>query len=194
MFGWLPLDQRDRMADVAIRKATQTDAASIGALHVTSWRETYNGLLPDELLSGLSIDARTAMWAKILGKPEDFGDAAILVGEVGGHLVGFGACGKNLRDKALADIGYSGEIGAIYVLRSHQGGGIGRSLMAAMSHTLSAAGHTGLYLWVLRNNGPARAFYEKLGGIVVGEKLDEQPNITLIENAYGWLDLSLLAG
>jgi GNAT superfamily N-acetyltransferase len=144
------------------------------------------------MLAELSVDARTAMWAKILGAPEDFGCAAIFVGEADGCTVGFGACGENRRDKALSDIGYSGEIGAIYVLRSHQGRGVGRSMMAAMLHALSVAGHNAAYLWVLRQNDPARAFYEKLGGVIVGEKVDELSDLTLVEDAYGWRNLSTL--
>src|SRR6185369_4873639 len=108
MLGYLPLGSRDYMAAVMLRKATQTDAANIGALHVTSWRETYRGLLPSKMLAELSVDARTAMWTNILGKPEDFGCASIFVAEAGGHTVGFGACGENRRDKALSDAGYSG--------------------------------------------------------------------------------------
>jgi hypothetical protein len=64
--------------------------------------------------------------------------------------------------------------------------------MAAMSHELSVAGHTAAFLWVLRQNDPARIFYEKLGGVIVGEKVDEQPDVPLIEDAYGWRNLSSL--
>jgi len=180
------------MAAILLRKATQSDAANIGALHVTSWHETYSGLLPGKMLAGLSVDAQTAMWTNILGKPEDFDCASVFVAEASGRTVGFGACGENRRDKVLSDDGYSGEIGALYVLRSHQGRGVGRSMMAAMSQALSDAGHTAAYLWVLRQNDPARSFYGKLGGVIVGEKIDEQPDVTLVQDAYGWRDLSSL--
>lgn len=179
------------MADVTLRKATQADAAALGALHVASWHETYTGVIPDEMLAELSVDARTAMWSKILGAPDEFGRAAVFVAEDNGRVIGFGACGQQ-REDALTDKGFSGEFGAIYVLRSHQRRGVGRSIIAAMSNELSAAGHTAACLWVLRQNAPARAFYEKLGGIVVAEKVDERPNATLVEDAYGWRDLSSL--
>jgi ribosomal protein S18 acetylase RimI-like enzyme len=179
------------MDAMPLRKAIQADAATLGALHVASWRETYTGIIPDEMLAAQSVDARTAMWNKILGSPDEFGCTAVLVAEDGGHVVGFGSCGKQ-RDKALTDAGFSGEFSAIYVLRSYQGRGVGRSIMAAMSRELSNAGHTTACLWVLRENDPARAFYDKLGGVIVGEKLDERPNATLVEDAYGWRDLSSL--
>lgn len=181
------------MVDVTLRKAIQADAKAIGALHVASWHETYTGIIPGETLAGLSVDARTAMWREILGAPDAFGCAAVVVAEDDGQLVGFGSCGQQ-RDDALIHKGFSGEFGAIYVLRSHQGRGIGRSIIAVMSNALSAGGHTAASLWVLRRNAPARAFYEKLGGIVVGEKTDERPDATLVEDAYGWHDLSSLGG
>jgi len=92
----------------------------------------------------------------------------------------------------LIDKGFGGEFHAIYLLRSHQGRGVGRSIMNAMSGELSAAGYNGASLWVLRENVPARAFYEKLGGITVGEKIDGGADATLVEDAYGWCDLSSL--
>ena len=137
------------MADVTLRKATQADAAALGALHVASWHETYTGVIPDEMLAGLSVDARTAMWSKILGVRDEFGRAAVFVAEDNGRVIGFGACGWQ-REDALTNKGFSGEFGAIYVLRSHQRRGAGRSIIAAMSKELSAAGHTAACLWVLR--------------------------------------------
>jgi ribosomal protein S18 acetylase RimI-like enzyme len=177
------------MGATTLREANHTDANALGALHVASWHETYTGIIPAETLAGLSADARAAMWGKILGSPEEYGCVAVFVVEDGGLIVGFGCCGKQ-RDEMLADAGFSGEISAIYILRPYQGRGAGRSIMAAMARALTAAGHAAACLWVLRENSSARAFYEMLGGVIVGEKADEQPGATLIEMAYGWRDLT----
>ena len=179
------------MTDMALRKATQADAAAIGTVHVASWRETYTGMVPEEMLAGLSVDARTGMWRKILDASDESGCAAVFVVEDGGRVIGFGSCGQQ-REDAWAEAGFSGEFSAIYVLRSHQRRGVGRLLIAAMSKELSALGHTAASLWVLRQNEPARAFYERLGGIIVDERIDEQPDATLVEDAYGWRNLSSL--
>jgi ribosomal protein S18 acetylase RimI-like enzyme len=176
-----------------LRKATLADADALGALHVASWLETYTGILPSEMLAGLSVAERAAMWSKILTAPDEFSCTAIIIAEDGGGVIGFGSCGQQ-RNQALIDAGFNSEFGAIYVLRSHQGRGVGRSLLSAMSKELFAAGHTAASLWVLRENGPARAFYDKLGGVIVSEKTDEGHDATLIEDAYGWRDLSSLVG
>ncbi len=50
------------MGGVIPRPANVADADAIGALHVAAWRETYTGILPDEMLAALSVEARRTMW------------------------------------------------------------------------------------------------------------------------------------
>jgi len=169
------------------REARPDDSAALGAVHVTSWRETYAGIVPEQLLAGLSEDERAAMWRTVLENPAL---GSVFVAEAEGEIVGFGACGAQ-RDVELKSLGYEGEIGAIYVLRSHQGSGLGASLMRLMATRLLDKGRTAASLWVLSDNLPARAFYERLGGVLVGERLEEQTGLS--EVAYGWSDLEALA-
>ena len=42
---------------VDYRLATTEDSSAIGALHVVSWRETYAGLLPQDMLDRLSAES-----------------------------------------------------------------------------------------------------------------------------------------
>src|SRR3954463_13364041 len=123
-----------------LRTATPSDAPALGALHVASWRETYAGILPDDMLASLSADARAEMWAQIITDPAANAGMAVWLAEDREHLVGFGACGEQ-RDEALAGSGFSGEIGAIYILRSHQHLGIGRSIMSRLAQVLLERGH-----------------------------------------------------
>src|SRR6202035_4014414 len=98
-----------------IRVATPADAHGLGRMHVTSWHETYAGILPDKMLSALSVEARAAAWAQIMEEPPTAGSTVIYLGEHKGTIVGFGACGAQ-RTENLRDKGYDGEFGAIYVL------------------------------------------------------------------------------
>ena len=182
-----------QVGEIGYRRASKTDAAALGALHVASWRETYFRLLPARLLDSLSVAARAAMWSSILGDPAVMRETAIWVAEDADRMVGFGACGGQ-RDEGLKREGYDGELGAIYVLQSHQRGGVGRSLMGHMAQALVDQGRSGASLWVLRENAPARSFYERLGGAVVGARSAEEWGTTLSELAYGWSDLSPLVG
>jgi ribosomal protein S18 acetylase RimI-like enzyme len=132
------------------------------------------------------------MWAQMLRDPAANRDARVYVADRNGAMIGFAACGAQA-DAALAAAGFDGEIGAIYLRKAAQRRGIGRLLMSKAAADLQGRGFTGASLWVLQGNLPARRFYEQLGGILVGEKRDERPEGVLIELAYGWKDLGLLA-
>jgi GNAT superfamily N-acetyltransferase len=178
------------MQGFRLRGAILADAPALAGLHVASWRETYTGILPDELLAGLSVDSRAAMWATILGDLTAVAEAAVYIAEDQERLVGFGSCGKQ-RHEGLAGSGYGGEFGALYVLQSHQHRGIGRSIMSLMAQALLERDCPGAALWVLSENLVARSFYERLGGAIVAEK-EEMPDMARFEVAYGWSDLSAL--
>ena len=174
------------------RQADVSDADMIGALHVATWRETYRGILPNELLVGLSVEARSAMWRSVLSGTVDWEGTDVLVAENGGGIVGFGACGAQ-RDENLRGQGFDAEIGAIYVLQTEQRAGTGTSLMHLMARSLLSSGRKAASLWVIRENAHARAFYEELGGALLGEKIEALSGAILTEVAYGWSDLASLA-
>lgn len=88
-----------------IRTATPNDAPALGQMHVASSRETYAGLLPDNMLSSLSVEARAAAWAKIMQEPPMAHSTMIYVAEYDDEIVGFGSCGAQ-RTENLANKGY----------------------------------------------------------------------------------------
>ncbi|ALN71499.1 GNAT family N-acetyltransferase [Aureimonas sp. AU20] len=177
----------------SLRPATPDDAEAIAALHVASWRETYDGLLPEAMLAELSVESRVELWRRILAPAHAaFGAAVWLAEEEGqGRLAGFGACGAQ-RDAELRRAGFDGEIGALYVLRAFQSQGLGRRLMGALAGHLGGSRRSGAALLVLRDNAPARRFYEALGGRTVGERSEPGPEGEIVEIAYGWADLQAL--
>lgn len=179
------------MPMVDYRLATADDASAIGALHVISWHETYTGLLPQDMLDGLSAKSRAAMWTTVLDAPASPDGTRVYVAESAGEIVGFGACGGQ-RDNAMRERGFTGEIGAIYILRAQQGAGVGRALMSLMARDLVARSMPRASLWVLRENVGARCFYEGLSGAIIVEKEVAEGDTTLREVAYGWPDLAHL--
>lgn len=176
------------MDSMRFRQANFDDANSIGALHVASWRETYRGLLPDKLLDGLSAETRSEMWRSVLSGPGSWDGTNVFVAENGGRMVGFGACGAQ-RDHNLRKQDFDAEIGAIYVLEAHQRAGVGTGLMHLMARSLLGSGRKAASLWALRDNVQARGFYERLGGTLIGERIEDLSGATLVEVAYGWRDL-----
>lgn len=74
-----------------IRITALADAPALGSMHVASWRETYAGLLPDKMISSLSVESRAAIWSKIMREPAS--STVIYLAEYEQTIVGFGSCG-----------------------------------------------------------------------------------------------------
>lgn len=178
--------------DVAhIRIAAPADAHALAEMHVASWRETYSGLLPDKMLSSLTVESRAAAWAKIMQEPATERSTVIYLAERQTTIIGFGSCGAQRTDTLKAQ-GYDGEIGAIYVLREFQNRKIGTHLFRTMCADLIGRGFAAAALWVLRENTKARRVYEWFGGKVIAEREDVRDGVILVELAYGWSDLKEL--
>ena len=95
-------------AAARIRAATPEDARPVAEVHVTSWRHTYRGLVPDDYLDRLSVDDRESMWLGAFADPDPKSGA--LVAENGGLVVGFASFGPS-RDEGVSD--GTGEVPAI---------------------------------------------------------------------------------
>lgn len=162
---------------LVIRRAGPADAAAIARVYVDSWRESYQEQLPARYLAGLSYDAFERHWRRTFAAR-----GWAFVAAVGDEIVGI-ASGGRARRQNLA----GGEIYVLYVLRRHQGRGIGRSLFDACHFELARRGHSGTLVWVLATNR-ARAFYERLGGELVAEGSLEMAGTRLREVGYLWRD------
>ncbi len=163
-----------------IRNATGSDADAIGRVHVASWLTTYAGLVPDEFLAGLSAERRAEQWRATLSNADS--TMHVLVGELApGEVGGFAAFGPEREGLAP----YTGELYALYLLKSAQGHGLGRALLGRTAGRMAELGHAAWMCWVLADN-PSRHFYEAMGGAAFREKPIEIGGRSLIEVAYGW--------
>ncbi|MFN8516215.1 MAG: hypothetical protein U0841_27230 [Chloroflexia bacterium] len=104
-----------------IRDATPADIPAIARIHVDSWRATYRGLMPDDLLAGLSYERRERLWTQVIGRLDDAVGCTVVADESAEGIVGF-AGWRNRR----GDWDYDGELLAIYLPETHQGRGLAR--------------------------------------------------------------------
>jgi ribosomal protein S18 acetylase RimI-like enzyme len=161
-----------------IRFATVSDAPAIARVHVASWLSTYRGLLPEDFLESLSETNYTERWNRVIAE----GTSKVVVAEDGNDVVGFASGGR----ERAGEQGFEGELYAIYVLDSSQRRGFGRELVRSMVDGLRELGLTNMIIWVLRDNRPARDFYERLGGVYVRAQPITIGSATLEEVSYGW--------
>ena len=173
-------------AGLVVRAGLPADAAAIARVHRESWRTTYAGILPVEVIARHAGRKSEAAWRRQL--LDTARDEAIIIAERGAHgVVGFASCGS-ARDSLE---GLEAEIFALYVMQTHQRRNIGRELMRACARHFVRQGLFGFYVWVLKANR-ARLFYEALGGQEIGGKTERLGKHSFAQVAYGWHDLSAL--
>lgn len=169
------------LGHLPIESAQYADAAEIARVHVLSWQLAYQGLLPAEMLAGLSVETRTRQWQSWLERPHQ---SQVYVARAEQQVVGF-VCGGPIRDEVPP---FKGEIYALYVLPDWQGRGVGKALLDFQQAALCQAGLKKQLVWFLTTNQLARNFYRRQGGIAITERQVEigDPPVSVAETAYGW--------
>lgn len=169
------------------RIAQKSDAEKIAQLHADSWRRTYRGLLLDTFLDGDLLTDRLDVWNRRLGDQRI--DQLVLVAENQKGLLGF-ICVYGNENPSWGSL-----IDNLHVTHEHKGSGVGTLLMRqAGSWLKSNYGGSGVYLWVMEANDPARRFYEKLGATNAGIVEKENPGGDSARNCrYVWSGPEMLA-
>jgi len=170
-----------------IRKAVEQDAAAIARIYIDSWRSTYAGLLPDNLLLNMSgADHESRWWRAMIARGR--GRLFYTVAEdAEAGVVGFGSAGPS-RDPRLK---YAGEVYTLYLRDDFHNGGLGRRLFISLGERCAEAHGSSLVVWVLKGN-PARYFYETLGGKLVARRPTRLGGADIEELAFAWEDVSEL--
>ena len=161
------------------------DAEDLARVHITSWRETYQGLLPDSFLNRMSVPVHARRFRSALLRPGPR-EATLAAADRNG-LVGYASGGPS-RSRRPGEA----EVMTLYVLRRAQGQGIGRRLICDMARVLAANGASSLMLSVLRDNIPARGFYERMGGQADAPRREPGPGGVTYEVSYRWPDIGAL--
>ena len=151
------------MTSPTLRLANPSDAYALAEMHVANLAGSLSrGLLPDDFLDGLTVEAHAERWQQILtSSPRQTWVAC-----EADRVVGFVSVGICRDDDALPD--RTGEIYGLYVHPDKWRLGIGALLMAQAVHALKLAGYADATLWVLRGNRRARDFYEASGFVPDG--------------------------
>jgi len=156
---------------IRIREAALEDVPALAELHVKTFHETH-GVGPD-------VPLREHQWREKLAVAVQ---ACLLAESPEGELVGF----ANAHPYLLGDLPYDGQLEKIYVLRSWQGRGIGRRLVAEVSDWLLKREISSM-LTFSEARLPAVGFFEHLGGVRLIAPGGE------FHGGFGWPDLRILS-
>ena len=143
-----------------VRAAVLDDIVQIAAVHTQGWQAEYRELLPPAVLDRLAGSDPRSRLTTVVQQAVGPG-RGMLVADRDGKVVGFVDI-RPTRDEDQ-DPARVGEIAAVYVDPEEWGRGIGRSLVAAATGRIAAAGCRSTTLWVLDTNGRAIAFYHAVG-------------------------------
>ena len=124
-------------------------------VHWQTWREAYDDLLPANYQETMTLEKCRFFSQKY---PEN-----TLIAMDGKKVVGFISYG-NYRDETIQ----AGEIIALYILKDYYGKGVSKQLMHAAFVALDQFSE--IYLWVLKENKRAIAFYQKMGFTFDGQE------------------------
>ncbi|MFJ6195242.1 GNAT family N-acetyltransferase [Micromonospora sp. NPDC092111] len=152
---------------VTFRPATVADLMPVGALHQRSRVAAYSSFLPAEALAEPTEQAMGGYWVERWAWERD--DHRMTVAERDGRLIGFSYLGPDDEGDPT-----TGLLNAIHLEPAERGRGTGRALMSDALAAMRARGWSGAVLWVLRDNTPARRFYERGGWSATGAARDER--------------------
>lgn len=139
---------------------TEAEIGGKAFVHYTAWLETYPGLMPREYLERRSLEKCEALARAF---PEN-----TLVALAEGKVVGFLGYCPEARD--FVSLRPASEIAGLYVLRAHQGKGVGAALL---DRALDLLPEKRVALFVLRGNEKAIGFYLHRGFRFTGKSLTQ---------------------
>jgi len=158
---------------ITLRAATEADLMAVGALHQRSRVAAYSSFLPAEALARPAPEEMGRYWVERL--TWEGAEHRMTVAVRDDRLVGFSYLGPD-----DADDPDTGLLNAIHLEPAERGRGTGRALMVDALAAMRARGWSRAALWVLRENGPARRFYEGGGWTATGLVRDEHIGSALV--------------
>ena len=150
-----------------LRRATAADAPAVAMVAAASFLETFAGILPGEDI--VAHCARNSSIEKFVG----WAGEAMSIVTLATHPAGDAPVGYSLLttpDLPIAPLDHDIELRRIYALSVTRGTGLGHQLMAHALDDARTLGKRRLLLGVLGANERARAFYEREGFVLAGER------------------------
>lgn len=153
------------MTSLNIRRARPGDEIALADIGRRTFTETFGHLYPPEDLAQFLDETHdTAAYAAMLTDPE----YGMWLVEADGEPVGYALAGPCSLPHAEARESH-GELKRIYLMKAHQGGGIGGQLLAGTLAWLEKDGPRPLWIGVYFENFGAQRLYARHGFEKVGE-------------------------
>lgn len=140
---------------ITVRSARGSDAPEIAAVHDSSWRHAYRGIIPGRELEKMISRRGPRWWRTAISRGSN-----ILVLDFDETIIGYASYGLN----RLPAMPYRGELFELYLAPEFQGLGFGQRLFRAARTDLARHGCETMVVWALADNDRAVDFYRHQGG------------------------------
>ena len=157
---------------------TEEHFQDMSLLHALGWRAAYRDSIPADYMSREITDDR---WSPVFRQNYVEGvyhglllyscDLPLCCATYGPARVDQSA-GDTICSFSSPDLSGWGELVSLYAHPDHWGQGSGSVVMEEVLRRLTASGYPGCFLYVLRENGRARRFYEMQGFAWDGHSLE----------------------
>ena len=166
--------------DFQIQEANLKHAQGLANVHIKTWRHSYKGIIDQDYLDSLNLKQREERWTNILQTPNRKSQIYVTLNSKD-QVIGFYSIGES-REK---EHNFTHELMAIYILPEYQGRGLGRFMFEDIKQKLHALNAKSLCVVVLKE-GPAVAYYKKMGAQIIQARKDEIGGKQYKEYLMGW--------
>ncbi|KQL50499.1 hypothetical protein AN964_22850 [Heyndrickxia shackletonii] len=167
-----------------IRQMEPQELPVVAKIYVDSMKATHKGIVSEKFMESISNESTVERFKEILENSnlQSFCYVAVKQDKIIGFSMG------SLPDHAPQ--GYQGELNTLYISPHYQRSGVGKKLLHAVTNHFKQNEIRSMFLGVFKDNSSARKFYESVGGIKIGEFLDERLSKInghdLVIAFYGW--------
>ena len=146
---------------IVIRNVEEDDIPNFVDLNIKGWQTAYKGIIDKAFLD--SMDREVI----IERRKNDYQNGYFIVAEKDNQIIGL--CRYDDKVISSDSVGFDCEIIALYVHPELKRQGIGKQIINYVKNDLKNKGKNKMVIWCLKENYPSRAFYEKMGGTIIGE-------------------------
>ena len=160
--------------EVCIRRVKAGDENTLAYIQTESWREAFQEILSEEVLSKCTeLKSVTETYKMLLVRQAANGYNLEQDGKP--HCKARRAAARH------ADMAGDAELICIHSLKGNWHQGYGKMMMERILGDIKSAGYPEVVLWVFDNNARAIGFYEALSFTATGRK---QPSLGAVEELY----------
>lgn len=157
--------------NLIIRLAKPEEARKINEINIETWKVSYRGYVPDEIL-----DTRAITEDGIKIRLDNISKNNVFIAEFNSEIVGYASINRNTEIEA--------EIATFYILPQYQRLGIGGNLLKEILKNLKEFNYKKVIVWTMKDFEQSNNFYKKYGGILTENIKKWKYDIDVVEFVF----------